>query len=249
MHPDAYHVQKEVISAWERLRVSMQKMYQSTDVRPGAGHDIFKLNARAPDDEVKLDIGPIVFNVPERAGRGHNLYVVVRGWLSFGDGNLRELPLKTRAFFTEVAYFRLKGNVLQHVYGVHYDLDEKLPGHPVFHGQLSSRMDLAPSVRDHYRVEDQPQEMFTPLLRNIRIPTAQMDVFSTVVQICADHLVFEGADQNVHEAFAEARSINSFFQGAAHRMPFLNEMPAIACYRSIHWYTRAPQDSPAAPGK
>lgn len=240
MHPDAYHVQKEVIAAWDRLRVSMRKMYQSTDVRPSHGYDIFKLDKAAGEDEVKFEVGPIVFNVPERVGRGHTLYVVVKGWLSFAGENLRAMPFKTKSFGTELAYFRFKDRALQHVFGIHYDLDETRPGHPVFHGQVSSTIDLAPSVRDQYRIGLQPEDMFKPLLRNIRIPTAQMDVFSTIVQICADHLVFEGAEPQVHRAFAEAITINGFFLGAAHRMPFLNALPAIECYRSFHWYVRRP---------
>jgi hypothetical protein len=33
----------------------------------------------------------------------------------------------------------VKGEQLVHIYGVHYDMDEKLRGHPVFHGQMSSQ--------------------------------------------------------------------------------------------------------------
>jgi hypothetical protein len=237
MDRNQHHVLKQVIVAWDQLTVAMQKMYQASSVRPGGGHDIFSLDETAPSDEVKLDVGPIVFNVPERAGRGHTLFIVVKGWISFGDGDFRSIPLKTKSFGTEVGYFRLKGGALEHVYGVHYDLDEKSPGHPVFHAQISSRLDLAPTVRELYRVEDEVTDLFTPLLRNVRIPTAQMDVFSTAVQICADHLVFKGAGQDVHDAFLEMRSINAFFVGAAHRMHFLNTLPATHCYRSLHWYT------------
>jgi hypothetical protein len=213
MNRNAHYVFKQVVLAWEQLTVSMQKMYQASSVRPTGGHDIFSLDEAAPDDEVKFNIGPIVFNVPERAGRGHTLFIVVKGWLSFGGGDLRAIPLKTKSFGTQVGYFRSKGGVLEHVYGVHYDLDEVLPGHPVFHAQLSSRIELAPKVRELYRIEDELKDFFAPKLTNIRIPTAQMDVFSTIVQICADHFVFNGADPTVHKAFDEMRNINSFFWG------------------------------------
>ena len=238
MNRDAHHVFRQVQLAWDHLTVSMQKMYQGSSVRPNGAHDIFSLDESAPDDEVKFNIGPMVFNVPERVGRGHSLFIVVKGWLSFGDGDLRAMPLKTKSFGTEVGYFRLKDGVLEHVYGVHYDLDEVLPGHPVFHAQVASRMDLGASVRELYRVEDEIADLFNPKLRNIRIPTAQMDVFSAVIQICADHLVYKEADQTVHDAFSDVRSANAFFVGAAHRMHFLNALPATGCYRAAHWYCR-----------
>jgi hypothetical protein len=240
MNGDAHHVFRQVQLAWDKLKISMQKMYQASNVRPGGAYEVFSLDERAPDDEVKFNIGPVVFNVPERVGKGHSLFIVIKGWLSFGDGDLRTLPLKTKSFGTEVGYFRLKGGGLEHVYGVHYDLDEVLPGHPVFHAQISSRMDLAPSVRELFRLNDELTDLFVPKLPNIRIPTAQMDVFSAISQICADHLIYSGADQTVKDAFSEIQSMNSFFVGAAHRMPFLNSMPATGCYRSPHWYAPWP---------
>jgi hypothetical protein len=230
----------QVAAAWDQVTVSMQKMYQSSNVRPSGAHDIFTLDETAPDEEVKFNIGPIVFNIPERVGRGHTLYIVVKGWLSFGDGDvdLATQPLKTKSFGTEVGYFRLKDGFLEHVYGVHYDLDEVLPGHPVFHAQLSSRIDLAETVNKLFRVKGELKDFFTPKLRNIRIPTAQMDVFSTVLQICADHLIYNGADPTVHKAFSDMRATNSFFVGAAYRMDYLSLPPANVCYRSAHWYAR-----------
>jgi hypothetical protein len=238
MNRDANHVFKQVLTAWDQLMVSMKKMYPATSVRPAGGYDVFSLDEGTPEEEVKFSIGPLVFNVPERAGRGHDLFIVVKGWLSFEGANCREVPLKTRSFGTEVGYFRWKQDSLEHVYGAHYDLDETLPGHPVFHAQFSSRVDLAPSVRELYRVDDDVADLFSPKIRNIRIPTAQMDVFSTIVQICADHLVYRGVEQGVHDAFAEMCTINSFFLGAAYRMPYLNTLPATQCYRSAHWYAR-----------
>src|SRR5580700_5260 len=211
MNRDALHVFNEVRSAWDQLLATMKRMYPSADVRPNGGYDVFDLDASAPDEEIKFDVGPLVFNVPERAGRGHDLFIVIKGWLSFGDGDFRQLPLKTKSFGTEVGYFRWKDNFLEHVYGAHYDLDEALPGHPVFHAQLASRLDLAPAIRELFRVEDGIADHFSPKIRNIRIPTAQMDVFSTVVQICADHLVYKGVDKSVQAAFEDMRAINSFF--------------------------------------
>lgn len=236
MNRDANHVFSQVRIVWENLIVAMQKMSQPSTVRPSTAHDVFQLDQTAPDDEVKFNFGPVVFNVPERVGRGHNLFVVVKGWLSFGDCDMRVAPLRTKSFGTKVGYFRRKQNVLEHVYGVHYDLDESLPGHPVFHAQVSSQIELGQEVQSLYHLEMIPTDLFKPKLRNIRIPTAQMDVFSTIIQICADHLVDQGADQSAHDAFSAIRVEDGFFVGAAHRMAYLNGPPANTCYRSAHWY-------------
>jgi hypothetical protein len=238
MNRNAHRVFNQVAAAWTQMTVSMQQMYQSSNFRPGGVHEVFTLDETAPDEEVKFNIGPVVFNVPEKIGRGQTLFIVVKGWLSFGDGDLAVQPLKTKSFGTEVGYFRLKDGFLEHVYGVHYDLDEVLPGHPVFHAQLSSRTDMAQTVHDLFRVEGELKDFFKPKLKNIRIPTAQMDVFSAILQICADHLIYKDADATVHKAFSDMCATNSFFLGAAHRMNYLSQPPANECYRSAHWYTR-----------
>jgi hypothetical protein len=241
MNRQAQHVFVRVQAAWDKLTVAIQKMYQSSGIRPISAHDVFKWVSDTADDEVCFDVGPVVFNVPERVGkRGSMLYVAVKGWLSFGGGDLRATPLKTRSFGTEIGYFRVKGTNLEHVYGVHYDLDERLPGHPVFHAQLTPQMEMVPKILELFDLQNDVENLFDPKLRHIRIPTAQMDVFSTIIQICADHLVYDGAGDTVHAAFAEMRSLNDFFVGAAHRMPYLNLLPATGCYRSAHWYGNYP---------
>jgi hypothetical protein len=236
MNREAQHVFLRIQTAWDKLTLSMQKMYFASAVRPSSAYDIFRFDSAAPDDEVKFDIGPMVFNVPERVGRGHPLYIVVKGWLTFAGDDFRTGPLKTKSFGTELGYFRLKGGTLEHVYGVHYDLEEEHPGHPVFHAQIASQMKLAIPIRELFHLENEPTNLFQPKLPNIRIPTAQMDVFSAIVQLCADHLVYEGADETVQSAFREMRTLNDFFIGAAYRMSYLNVLPATGCYRAAHWY-------------
>jgi hypothetical protein len=63
-----------------------------------------------------------------------------------------------------------------------------------------------------------------------------MDVFSVFTQICADHLVYAKSSQEVKDAFDALRSSCNFFYGAAHRLTYLNSLPASSCYRSTHWY-------------
>jgi hypothetical protein len=99
---------------------------------------------------------------------------------------------------------------------------------------LGSGMGLGLSlVRRAEANEDHVQ----PLLRNVRTPSAQMDIFSVIAQICADHLIHEKSGIEVRQAFAKMRSECNFFIGAAHRMTYLNADVAPICYRSTHWYT------------
>ena len=61
--------------------------------------------------------------------------------------NFRTPPFHTKDFGTEVAYFRVKQNRLEHIFGAHYDMDESDYRHPVFHAQLASRTKSEKHVR------------------------------------------------------------------------------------------------------
>lgn len=237
MNRNAQHVLKRVQGAWDNVLYGMAKMYQSCSVRPDSAFEVFRLDPTAGDDEVKLLINPVVFNVPERATRQQaDLFIVITGWLSFQGPNFRDGPLKTKSFGTEIGYFRNKGGMLEHVYGAHYDIDESRPGHPVFHAQIAPQMEFGNSVTDRYRVKGTLENKMGSILGNVRTPSAQMDIFSVITQICADHLMCEKSANEVKNAFTSLRSSCNFFIGAAHRMDYLNTPPANSCYRSTHWY-------------
>ncbi len=240
MNRNASLVQQQVHTAWDAVRTGLQKMYPSSDVRPSSGYDIFEFDHTVGDDDVKFNVRPIVFMLPERAAHSSpSLYVAVKGWLSFEGPDLRSKPLRTRSFGTEVGYFRSKREVVEHVYGAHYDLDEAKTGHPVFHAQISPQMDLLASVNEQFRREWIAQDRVTPILPNVRTPSAQMDVFSVITQLCADHLLTETSSSEVKQAFEKMRTATAFFVGAAHRMEYLNANIAPHCYRSTHWYSGA----------
>jgi hypothetical protein len=132
---------------------------------------------------------------------------------------------------------------LEHIYGAHYDIDEKTPGHPVFHSQISPKMELLEHVKEQFRKEsDSKEDRVKFLLRNVRTPSAQMDVFSVIAQVCADHLMHAKSSIEVRKAFTKMRTECDFFVGAAYRMEFLNADIPRTCYRSTHWYAG---DSPA----
>jgi hypothetical protein len=217
----------------------MQRMASSSDIRPADPTDVFR-PVEHDSGYPKFEVGPLVFSVPERAtGRAASLYIVIQGWIVFApphDGDDRDSTLE---FGTEVGYFRRKGDQLVHVYGAHYDMDEKLTGHPVFHAQVSSQAELAGVIdREFHLPFAAEDDRMASLLRNVRTPTAQMDVFSVITQIGADHLVSDNSADEVKDAFSGLRKACDFFIGAAGRISYLNCEDAARCYRATHWYNR-----------
>lgn len=151
------------------------------------------------------------------------------------------------AFGTKVGYFRIKGNRLEHVYGVHYDMDTRGHGYPVFHAQLSSAANCASAIREqfHRTAGAEVVDRVRPILRNVRTPAPQMDCFSVVTQLCADHLMVidpRRSDSMVTAACDGVRSACKCLQGAAHQLDSLNCGRAPRCYRSSHWYRTECED-------
>ncbi|NWE53815.1 hypothetical protein [Brevundimonas sp. P7753] len=215
----------------------MRQMDQTCSIRPDSAYDVFRLDQAAPNDVVKLNVGPIVLNVPERANRGRSdLYVVVEGWLVFEGDFAAAAPLKTKTYGTNVAYFKRKGDDLEQVYGAHYDMDEVRFGHPVFHAQIGTNLGLAQAVKEHFRLDLNVVSQMGAILGNVRLPCAQMDVFAAVTQICADHLVGQNVAVEVRRAFEDLREASDFLVGAAHRLGYLNGAEPANCYQSRHWY-------------
>lgn len=242
VNKDAHRVMQKVNDAWQAAIYGLQQMSQASSVLPQSGYEAFRLDANAPDDEVKFNFGPIVFNVPERPNRrSPDLFVVVQGWLTLEGPDFKALPLKTKNFGTEVGYFRQKGRSLEHVYGAHFDMDEVRPGHPIFHVQFGSQQAFVAAVHALFKRDEAVVDRVGAVLGTVRTPSAQMDVFSVVAQICADHLMWQDSSKDVKDAFAKLRQSCDFLVGAAHRLPFLSGAHAAGCYRASHWY-----EAPAA---
>lgn len=237
MHKDAWRVRQQVQTAWGHAIHHLRQISQSATVRPQTAEEIFQLDQNAPDDVVKLSIAPTVFFVNERASRaGPNLFIVVDGWLSFEGPDFRAQPFRTKEFGTQVAYFRAKRNSLDHVFGAHYDMDESDYRHPVFHAQLASRLQSAEHVRSLFTQNQQTYDGMANVFRTARIPTAQMDIFSVLVQICADHLIGPQPAPATTSAFENLKNTVGFLVGAAHKVNYLSSLPASSCYRGSHWY-------------
>ena len=215
-------------------------MNQGTEVRPSAPDQVIRADGQVTGAIVKLDCGAAVFKLSERANAVPQMYVVVKGSICVRKSDSSESRLQTMGFGTRVGYFRWKRDRLKHVYGVHYDMDERGDGHPVFHAQLGPAKDFASVIQKEFRLNAElDDDHVQPMLRNVRTPTAQMDFFSVCTQLCADHLMSGNPTDNhpdVIAAFAGVRSACDFLQGAAHGMTYLNDGKAPRCYRSYHWY-------------
>lgn len=214
-------------------------MNQGAMVRPFAPQQVIRVDEQVTGAIAKLDCGAAVFKLSERANTVPDMYVVVQGSICVRESDSSGSSLQTMSFGTRVGYFRSKRDRLEHVYGVHYDMDERGDGHPVFHAQLGPAMEFASAIQNEFRLDAQLVDHVRPMLRNVRMPTAQMDFFSVCTQLCADHLMSGNPTDDhsqVISAFDDVRSACDFLQGAAHRMTYLNDGRALGCYRSYHWY-------------
>ena len=224
----AHTVRHQLNTKWNTIRGIVTRMNPSVAVEPPTGNELFTVTT---NEHIRVDVSPIRFYLPERAARTTpNLHVVIDGWIEF-DGTVD--ALRTTQFGTRVAYVRAKQSRFEHVYGTHYDQSKDDLGHPVFHAQISSMKDLTTGIPgcESGALDDK----VVPILSNVRTPTPQMDVFSAVEQVCADHLLWEGSQDEVRRAFEELREHCAFFTGSGHLMDRF--APAMAdCCRSTHWY-------------
>ena len=76
---DTAYVVKQVTAAWEKIRAGMKRLFPASTPRPFSASEIFVPDDNAANYEVKLIIKPIIFHLPERAGRQANLYIVLSG--------------------------------------------------------------------------------------------------------------------------------------------------------------------------
>ena len=229
-------VRRRLSEVWRVLRSNMRRMYNASDVRPADPDIVFRLDAQA-DGAVSCDVGPVVFRFPERAMHGvPSLYIGVSGRLALRLSGGNDGPaLRITSFGTRVGYFRQKRETLEHVYGAHYDFAHREVGHPLFHAQMGSQEDFACNINEHFRQNWELRNYVDRVLRTIRLPSAEMDVFSVFVQICADHLVWERSGTTTTHAFGRIRDSCGLLGGVAEGIPDFGA--TLPCgYRSVRWY-------------
>ena len=221
----AWRVEQLIRDQWRRVVTGLQQINPRSAVRPNQPADVIRLSPQSPTGQIKLDVAPVVLNLPERAnGNTTNLFVVLEGWLSFDAPTSTQQSLPTADFATRVAYFRRKSNQLNHVYGAHFDLDTGTVGHPICHAQMASQLASGNYVRSEFNLGVSLVDSVDRVMRTVRTPTAQMDVFSVVRQICADHLVGGNPAPPVLSRF---HTISDACDIAGPVRPHL---------RSLHWY-------------
>jgi hypothetical protein len=231
-------VVRVINSTWATLQAELPKM--GGEARPKAAADVFSFTI--DDEGILVTIAPVSFRVKEKAAAGEcAVYVTVEGTMLFSS-KCAKTDLRTTGFGTRVGYFReITDRRLKHVYGIHYDHDDKLPAHPVYHSQMATMAGFVANINaSHNRSFDmiaQEDDLVQGLLRNVRVPTAYMDAFSVFLQILADHLVSASSDQKVTNAFARVQSAVTSFRSdpsAARRLDAVSEE---RCFRSRHWYS------------
>jgi hypothetical protein len=229
---------RRLVTQWDHVNAELARLQSTAEVRPENGYDVFQIVDTGATTVAAFELLPVVFNLPERANHvSPNLFVVIKGRLLFDRKEYSEREiLATSAFGTQAAYFRRTPGGLDHVYGAHYDFALDEIGHPVFHGQMRSYVDLAAHVKSQYSIQGEVSDSVKGVLRNVRVPTAQMDVFSMFIELCADHLLYEKSGPEEKDAFNSLLSRSVFCQGAAFQLPRLATEEARTCYRARHWY-------------
>jgi hypothetical protein len=235
-----YKIQRALIVHWESVRLCVERLNNSASVIPGDASGLFQIS-HSDADTLAFDIGETLLILPERAKQVSNpMHIVVKGRLTIDKKHFIESEqLRTVHFQSEAGYFRLKNDgTLQHIFGAHYDLTQDEVGHPAFHAQLKSFLGFADIVQHRY--SDTPLNVTNAMkdvLKTVRLPSAQMDYFSLLIQAVADHLMSPNSSSTEDvDVFRELLVKSKSIQGRAYSIARLQEPSATACYRSVHWY-------------
>jgi hypothetical protein len=239
MDRESYRVFSLLTKEWSEVVATLQKMNPRAEVRPTDPWSAFDVMTSAAENTIRVRLNPVVFNLPERADDLNlQLYITVDGYVTFDrDLFIASGVMRTREFGTRVAYFRAMNSGLKHVFGVHYDFSRDEIGHPVFHAQMRSLSAFSGHVRELYTVGgDSLEDSIEGVLKTVRVPTAQMDMFSLFLQVCADHLLHAASGVEERDAFNAFLERSAFLQGAGFQFGRLGTDAARVCYRARHWY-------------
>lgn len=230
---------RELGKAWENACSIFNEL--GGDVGPTQPVQVFVADQSRPPrpDRYAILVKPVVFEVPERAKNPLDLiFIVAKGRLGISATDPR--LLKTLDFSTEVAYFRRKDDddknsmKLDHVYGAHFDYAPDQHGHPKFHAQMNDLDNLKSVLAAKYRVPtDDGSNYMTAILRNARLPSAQMDIFSFMLQVAADHLIHKDSTASDMAKLKDLTAEVAKLKGLADLIPAVT---ANQCTRSVHWY-------------
>jgi hypothetical protein len=220
---------------FDSLAEKMVLMHPACQVKPDIGAIVLQVDESASGPGVKVDCAPVVCMVPERATSADaELFVVFEGFvvLDLADAGR---TLVTKHYSTNFAYFRYENGEAYQALGGHFDFTPNHVAHPRAHMQLSSNIEMFEKAKGQFRLLeeiDAKDPVMAQVLHRVRTPTAQMDVFSFMVQVAADHLVNESSNVDAVQAFeslvASCAPLQGFHQpGDA----------SCECQRITHWYS------------
>lgn len=230
---------RELGKAWENACGYFSEL--GGEVDPTRPFQVFIADNSRPaqPDRYAILVKPVIFVVPERAKNARDLiFIVAKGRLGISSTDPR--LLKTLDFSTEVAYFRRKNDgdrnsmKLDHVYGAHFDYAPDQQGHPRFHAQMNDLDELKSVVAAKYDLStDDGSNHMTSILRNARLPSAQMDIFSFMLQVAADHLICKDSTATDMNKLRDLAAEVAKLKGLPDLVPsvIMNQ-----CTRSVHWY-------------
>jgi hypothetical protein len=217
---------------------TLQRLNGNAEVFPGDGWSVFR-HGVSSELVANFEYGPIYFRMPERGSHSQmDLIVALEGELGIRrDIYKKDKTVATNNYATHAAYFRQKSGGATHVYGAHYDFELDELAHPIFHAQIRSFASLWPGVAARFHLDDPlDDDLVKGMLRTVRVPTAQMDVFSLCLQLFADHLLFKGSGETEIKAFNTLIGRSAAVKGAGFQCERLMEEAAYRCYRAQHWY-------------
>lgn len=234
-----------VSNAWLAVSAQIRRLDSRVTIKPKMSADIFVIDDKVQDG-IHFEIKPIVLRVPQKISskRSGCLYIVIKGKIVFALEQ-KNGRFTTSSFATNIGYFRETNDKIQHVYGAHFDFSPSMVAHPVFHSQIATHVDLFQVVREqHHNVMelDTEADLMSRVLGNVRLPTAQMDFFAVLLQVCSDHLINEMSESSKHFGYEKLREASSFFFGYGVHAGLRNSSND-NCYRSPYWYDH-PHRSP-----
>lgn len=186
-------------------------------------------------------MNPIALQVPERGDHPRlNIYIALCGYFYFDTRALKDKQLVITKFGTRVAYFRKVQGRFDHVFGAHFDFSENELGHPVFHGQIKNLQDMFDVISSLLNVEGDVETGLPKVLSTVRVPTAQLDVFSLLLQVFADHLLTKRSTPEEKAAFNQLLSLAASVRGAGHLIRRLAADHVESCMSAWHWYPTIP---------
>lgn len=241
------NARQEVSRAWQRVHAAMRHLDPSVTVKPSTFGDIFVIDDDTTDG-VRFEIKPVVLSVPQKIATNKSsvrLFVVINGNIKFELEKNKD-QFVTSSFGTNIGYFRIAEDKIEHVYGAHFDFDPSLVAHPVFHSQLKSHADLFEEIQKHHSNfvdRDLGEDCMRGVLVNVRLPTAQMDFFGVLLQVCSDHLINDTSgkpEKAKRSHYENLRRYCSFFRSYGATHTGLQASIEARCYRSPYWYDHPP---------